>query len=348
MVLADLLLPGGKSKGPHAFVMDLRSRQGELAPGVTVDDMGRKTTGNDLDNAWIAFDGETAVLPRSALLSKHCEVTAEGGYKLKTNQGQVKPFEMIGQRLYTGRVAVAQAALEYQKELFRRTKAYSDAKAIPGHGRDLTLSDIPQLKALYAEQALKLEEVEAFVKRCEVELSECLTRGELPSLELVEAIATAKVAAVEESIDLCFRLKQEVGSFALMEDAGFKHLDFLQCCKFAEGDSRILMQKLARDRYRSFTKSLKRSDDGAGGVQLVQLPGSLGDPDDGRSAGPDGGDPEVRACVALQQKLERATGQPGAAKPAEIKAEAWDAAWVEVYALARAVMDRVKAATLRR
>ena len=53
--------------------------------------------------------------------------------------------------------------------------------------------------------------------------------------------------AVESSIDLCFRLKQEVGSFALMDDAGFKHMDFLQCCKFAEGDSRILMQKLARD-----------------------------------------------------------------------------------------------------
>jgi len=55
---------------------------------------------------------------------------------------------------------------------------------------------------------------------------------------------------VETSIDLCFRLKQEVGSFALMDDAGFKHMDFLQCCKFAEGDSRILMQKMARDRLK--------------------------------------------------------------------------------------------------
>lgn len=33
---------------------------------------------------------------------------------------------------------------------------------------------------------------------------------------------------------------------------GFEMTDFLQACKFAEGDSRILMQKMARDRYFTF------------------------------------------------------------------------------------------------
>merc|ERR1712113_1262280 len=31
---------------------------------------------------------------------------------------------------------------------------------------------------------------------------------------------------------------------------GFGEMDFLQACKFAEGDSRILLQKLARDRVK--------------------------------------------------------------------------------------------------
>ena len=31
-----------------------------------------------------------------------------------------------------------------------------------------------------------------------------------------------------------------------MGSSGFVHLDFLQCCKFAEGDSRVLMLKMAR------------------------------------------------------------------------------------------------------
>ena len=37
-------------------------------------------------------------------------------------------FHMIGQRLFTGRVAVAQAALEFRRGLFDMTKKYTDTK----------------------------------------------------------------------------------------------------------------------------------------------------------------------------------------------------------------------------
>ena len=82
----------------------------------------------------------------------------------------------------------------------------------------------------------------------------CLRENKLPGMKLIEAIAVCKVKAVEESIDFCFRLKQEVGSYALMHGKGFESMDFLQCCKFAEGDSRILMLKMARDRLNRFKK----------------------------------------------------------------------------------------------
>ena len=42
-----------------------------------------------------------------------------------------------------------------------------------------------------------------------------------------------------------------------MGSSGFAHLDFLSCCKFAEGDSRVLMQKMARDRLRQFAQERK-------------------------------------------------------------------------------------------
>jgi acyl-CoA oxidase len=228
VVLADLIVQG-QSMGPHAFVMDLR-RDGALAHGVTVADMGRKTVGNDLDNAWIAFDHVR--LPKAALLSKHADVV-NGQYELLT--AGVRPFDLIGQRLYTGRVAVAQAALEYRKVLFAQAQAYSDAKRTYARSPEETpvLSEIPQLKALYTENAAKVAEIESFVGACEAALCQALRQGAVPSAELVDAIATAKVRAVEDSIAFCFRLKQEVGSFALMHDAGFRHLDFLQCCKFA-------------------------------------------------------------------------------------------------------------------
>ncbi|KAH8072466.1 acyl-CoA oxidase [Aureococcus anophagefferens] len=249
VVLADTTVDDQRV-GPHAFLMDLAS------PGVSTGDMGVKTTGNDLDNAWIAFDNVR--VPRTALLNGHCDVDeATGGYVLKT-QG-VKPFEMIGQRLYTGRVAVAQAALAFRSQLFDVTKAYADNKSIP------------DLKALFAEADETAALLEDFVNKCEDRLAPLLRTGAVPDEELAHAIATAKVKAVEHSIDLAWRLKQEVGSYALMGSSGFKHLDFLHCCKFAEGDSRILMQKMARDRLRKFAADLKAgaADDGTEEARLA-------------------------------------------------------------------------------
>ena len=301
-VVVAALSVNGEKKGPHAFLMDLRTN-GSLAQGVSVGDMGTKTTGNDLDNAWIHFDG--ARVARSALLNAHAEVDASGEYRL-TSEG-IAPFEMIGQRLYTGRVAVAQAALSYRRELFRVTKEYADAKRIWSPVRsDATLSGIPQLRALFEEAEAAGASLDAFVSRCEERLTPLLAAGQLPDPALAHAIATAKVKAVEASIDLCWRLKQEVGSYALMGSSGFVHLDFLNCCKFAEGDSRILMLKMARD-------SLKSAKKGKSAQMSAE---------------------EMRLCSALGGALSIANGDK--AKEAQL----WDDNWRTVYELAEASMAR--------
>jgi acyl-CoA oxidase len=225
VVVATLRI-NGESKGPQAFYMDLR-KDGSLVDGVSVDDMGTKTTGNDLDNAWIAFDHVR--LPATALLSRYGEIK-DNEYVIK--QEGIRPFDMIGQRLYTGRIAVAQAALEYRRQLFKQTKEYSDHKRTFSFKGEPVLSNIPQLAAIYEENAEQMKELDAFVSECEAALSACLKNGGTPSNKLVDAIATCKVRAVETSIAMCFKLKQEVGSFALMDDAGFKHMDFLQVRTF--------------------------------------------------------------------------------------------------------------------
>jgi len=267
VVMADLHV-AGKSMGAHAFLMNFREN-GKLVPGVTIGDMGVKTIGNDLDNAWVQFTN--VWLPKSALLNKYC--TIENDQYVQKVKG-IRPFDMIGQRLFSGRVAVAQAALTFGKSLFKSTKEYSDTKLCwAPSGDEPNLSSIPQLVDLYEEADAKFGQLEAFVGACEKELSACLTADKLPSTRLIEAIAVAKVSCVEDTISLCFRLKQDVGSFALMGGTGFEQMDFLQCCKFAEGDSRILMQKMARDRLRSFAK--KGDKGGAEGALTAQLAGSI-------------------------------------------------------------------------
>lgn len=108
---------------------------------------------------------------------------------------------------------------------------------------------------------------------------------------------------------MCFRLKQEVGSFALMADSGHGNMDFLQACKFAEGDSRILMQKMARDRLKEFASG----------------------------TGDDFTDDEKQLCGQLGAIMAAA-----AAKTGLDKQQAWDNEWRTVYDLADAVIHRVQ------
>eukprot|EP00931_Biecheleriopsis_adriatica_P035205 TRINITY_DN20264_c0_g1_i2.p1 TRINITY_DN20264_c0_g1~~TRINITY_DN20264_c0_g1_i2.p1 ORF type:complete len:490 (+),score=104.67 TRINITY_DN20264_c0_g1_i2:60-1472(+) len=272
VVVADLRV-GGKRCGPHAFLMELR-KNGKPVPHVEFGDMGRKTVGNDLDNAWIAFHG--ARVPHSTLLNRFADVQpGSGGTYISKSKG-LSNMAMIGQRLFTGRVAVAWAALTFTRKLYEMTRSYSDSKTCWGPKGNSSLSDVPQLGNLFLRAEERLKKVEAYVGECEKRLSACLVKDEIPPVDLQDAIACAKIVASETSIDLCFRLKQDVGSYALMGDTGFEQMDFLQACKFAEGDSRILMQKLARDRVK-VTSALGSSEEQAlaSDLQAVLKSGSM-------------------------------------------------------------------------
>ena len=307
VVVADLCIDD-KSYGPHAFIVNLRV-DGVLIPGVSTQDMGLKTVGNDLDNASIAFTN--VQIPKSALLSRFADIDDSGKYVQKIEGLPV--FHMIGQRLFTGRVAVAQAAMAFRHGLFDKTMTFADNKQCWAPKGKLMLSGIPQLKALFQEAEEEAAVLDAFVGECERRLCDCLRNDKLPSLDLVEAIACAKVKCVEGSIRACHRLQNEVGSYALMAGTGFENIDFLTCCKFAEGDSRILMQKMSRDRMKRFEKSPDAPD----GVDVKDW------------------ETENHACAMLMTNMAKLMAEEGLDKLA-----AWDRCWVEVYDLAEIIMER--------
>jgi acyl-CoA oxidase len=77
VVFAQLEIEG-KSEGVHAFVVPLRE-DGEVLPGIRIEDCGRKLGLNGVDNGRIWFDHVR--VPRSALLNQFADVTAEGVYE---------------------------------------------------------------------------------------------------------------------------------------------------------------------------------------------------------------------------------------------------------------------------
>merc|ERR1712022_25716 len=155
--------------------------------------MGRKSVANDLDNAWIKFDNVR--VPQSSILSKFCSIDANGQYQ--TSQKGMHPMLQIGQRLFTGRVAVAQAALLFGRAIFHQTQEYTDNKLCWAPKGRPPLSMLPQLSSLYEQAAEAFSFCEQYSKICEQKLCACLKKNEFPSNDLQQAIAVAKIRSVE-------------------------------------------------------------------------------------------------------------------------------------------------------
>ncbi|KAJ2997551.1 hypothetical protein HDV02_005440, partial [Globomyces sp. JEL0801] len=266
-------------------------------------DMGKKTVGNDLDNALLTF--KNFKVPRETLLARFVTVDANG--KVSFPQGNMRTMDMIGQRLFTGRIAVAQAGLAFANGLFATTRQFASGKKCWAPGGDTTLIQVPQIKAIFERADKELAILSTFIKTVELQLSEYLRKRQLPDLALQQAIAVGKVKCIEGAIELCHSLKQEVGSYALMAGTGFEQLDFLNCCKFAEGDSRILMQKMARDIFSKGPSTALEKD------ALNKLKASIG------------------------KDLKAGLG----------KKDAWDNNYLLVYGLAEAHMQGVMEKTLK-
>ncbi|MFJ2765505.1 acyl-CoA dehydrogenase family protein [Streptomyces prasinus] len=102
---------GGKAEGVHAFVVPIRVG-GEVAPGVRIEDDGRKMGLNGVDNGRIRFDDVR--VPREALLNRFADVTADGVYESSIENPGRRFFTMLG-TLVQGRVSVGGAGVNAAK-----------------------------------------------------------------------------------------------------------------------------------------------------------------------------------------------------------------------------------------
>jgi acyl-CoA oxidase len=313
VVIADLRVDG-KSHGPHPFFLQLRDGDtNALMPGIRVEDMGIKTIANDLDNARVWFDH--VQLPRDALLNKFCEIDDDGAYQVIGDEPM--RIEVIGQRLLTGRQCIAEAAILSARVLHMKTEAYAQEKVCNGLAGETSLASMPQLRSVFEESYRQLDEMMAFTSAVEEKLAECLRHGKIPDEELVDAISVCKIRCIDVAIQRVHALRMEVGSYALMHDTGFELVDMFLCCKFAEGDSRILQQKLMRDRLK------KMKTEGAATTLLKAV-----NPFSAEQA-------EAAVALSLGQKLQ-AAGRDRA-KMAQLMEQHWE----QIYELSRTVEERI-------
>ena len=102
---------GGRSEGVHAFVVPIRV-DGAPAPGVRIEDDGRKMGLNGVDNGRLWFDGVR--VPRTALLNRFADVTPDGTYESPIENPNRRFFTMLG-TLVQGRVCVGGGGINAAK-----------------------------------------------------------------------------------------------------------------------------------------------------------------------------------------------------------------------------------------
>lgn len=256
VVIASLTI-NNKDYGIQAFFVDLRTSDG-LLPGISVSNMGLKTVGNDLDNALIMF--KDFRIPKYALLNKHIDIFDKYNVYIKNNIHS--SFHIIGQQLFSGRICVAQAALEFRKRLFDNTIMYAQSKSCWTKSGAQKLFSLPHINDIFLQNERNFNLCNLYVQKCELKLSNFLRSKQIPTKDLSHDIAIAKIKCVEDSIHFVNLLQNEIGSYALMDSSGFGQRDFLTCCKFAEGDTRILMQQIAKNQLKKYsTKNLSQNQE---------------------------------------------------------------------------------------
>jgi acyl-CoA oxidase len=115
VVFAQLEIEGAdgstESEGVHAFVVPLREN-GEVLPGIRIEDCGAKMGLNGVDNGRIWFD--QVRIPRANLLNRFADVSEDGVYSSAIDNQNRRFFTMLG-TLVQGRVCVGGAGINAAK-----------------------------------------------------------------------------------------------------------------------------------------------------------------------------------------------------------------------------------------
>ncbi len=102
----------GESYGVHAFLVRIRDEEGNVSPGIRIEDCGEKLGLNGVDNGRIWFD--SVRVPLDHLLDRFAQVHPDGTYHSPIASPSRRFFTMLG-TLVGGRVSVARAALSAAK-----------------------------------------------------------------------------------------------------------------------------------------------------------------------------------------------------------------------------------------
>ena len=253
----------GEQRGVHAFVVPIRDADGNVLPGVEIEDCGDKMGLQGIDNGRLRFSAVR--VPREALLDRYGTVAEDGTYSSSISSPGARFFTMIG-ALVQGRISIAGGGLAVARNALSIAVRWGERRRQFGTGLDMdtALMDylthqrrlLPAIATSYALQAAHDHLTASYVQVLDGSGSGGDQQREVESLAAgLKAVATWHMGrAVQDSRECC-------GGKGYLTENRFAALraDSDVFVTF-EGDNTVLLQLVAKTMLSEYASQFEDLD----------------------------------------------------------------------------------------
>jgi len=237
--------------GVNAFIVPLRNEQGELLPGIRIEDNGYKMGLNGVDNGRIWFD--QVKIPRDAMLDRYASIDNDGKFDSPISSDNRRFFTMLG-TLVGGRVGIARSALSAAKSGLTIAIKFAKQRRQfgPENGQEVPILNyrthqrrlLPLLANAYAGHFALRYLTRRFLNRTEKDMKE------------VEALAAGlKAWSTWNTTQTLQECREALGGKGYLSENRIDRLkNDTDIYTTFEGDNTVLMQLVAKSRLSEFRK----------------------------------------------------------------------------------------------
>lgn len=255
-VFAKLII-NKKDYGVSAFVVPLRDKQGNLIPGVTIKDCGRKMGLNGVDNGIIYFDNVR--VPKDDMLDRFASVDEDGKFTSPIASDNRRFFTMLG-TLVGGRIGIPRSGNSASKSGLTIAIKYGDQRRQfgPEHAPEVPILNyrthqrrlMPLLANVYALHFTLQYLTDRFINRTDEDMQE------------IEALAAGiKAFTTWNTTRTLQECREACGGKGYMSENRIDDLkNDTDVYTTFEGDNTVLMQLVAKSRLTEFKQEFSNID----------------------------------------------------------------------------------------